>query len=640
MSEHEHEHNHKHEHHHDHEHEHEHEHEENPKESIIKISITAALSLAAFLLTSCLDLPAWGVLLLWLAPYLLISYETYLEAFENIRHGEVFDENFLMCVAATGAMVLGDYKEAVLVMLLFQIGELFEGYAVGKSRRSIEQMMDIRPDMARVVRGEQTEQVKPEEVAIGETIEIRPGERIPLDGVVLAGDSTVDTSALTGESLPAAAAPGDDVLSGCVNLSGLLRVQVTKAFGQSTVSKVLELVQYAESKKTKSEAFIRRFAKIYTPCVVAFAVLLAVVPGIITRDFAEWFTRACTFLVISCPCSLVISVPLTFFCGIGAAAKRGLLLKGSSALDALARIKTVVFDKTGTLTGGVFHVTAVHADQFDEQELLRLASAVESASNHPVARSIVLTCPVEEPAVSEIQELVGRGVKGTVGGKSVCVGNDKLMDELGLPWLPCHLVGTTVHVAVDGVYAGHIVVSDEIKPEAKAALAALKNEGVQKTVMLTGDAEPIGQAVGRELGLDEVYAKLLPADKVERLESLLKAEKGGATLAFVGDGINDAPVLARADVGIAMGGVGSDAAIEAADAVLMDDDPRKIALGVRLARRTMRIVRQNIAFSLLVKAAVMALGLFGLAPMGLAVFADVGVTMLVILNAMRALKAE
>ena len=624
----------------EHEHEHEHEHEENPKESIIKIAITAALSLAAFLLSSFLNLPAWGVLLLWLAPYLLISYETYLEAFENIIHGEVFDENFLMCVAATGAMVLRDYKEAVLVMLLFQIGELFEGYAVGKSRRSIEQMMDIRPNTARVVRGEQTEAVAPEEVAIGEIIEIRPGERIPLDGVVLSGASSVDTSALTGESLPAAVEVGDDVLSGCVNLSGLLRVQVTKAFGQSTVSKVLELVQYAESKKTKSENFIRRFAKIYTPCVVGFAVLLAVVPGIITRDFAEWFRRACTFLVISCPCSLVISVPLTFFCGIGAVAKRGILLKGSAALDALAKTKTVVFDKTGTLTKGVFHVTAVHADKFDEQELLRLASAVESASNHPVARSIVSACPVDDLIVSDIQELVGRGMKGTVNDRTVCVGNDKLMDEMGLPWLPCHLVGTTVHVAVDGVYAGHIVASDEIKPEAKEALEALKQEGVGKTVMLTGDAEQIGQAVAEELQLDEVYTQLRPADKVERLESLRQAKENNTSLAFLGDGINDAPVLARADVGVAMGGVGSDAAIEAADAVLMDDDPRKFVLALRLARRTMGIVRQNIAFSLLVKFVVMALGLFGLAPMGLAVFADVGVTILVILNAMRALKTK
>ena len=622
----------------EHEHEHEHEHEENPKESIIKIAITAALSLAAFLLSSFLNLPAWGVLLLWLAPCLLISYETYLEAVENIIHGEVFDENFLMCVAATGAMVLRDYKEAVLVMLLFQIGELFEGYAVGKSRRSIEQMMDIRPDTARVVRGEQTEEVSPETVAIGEIIEIRPGERIPLDGVVLSGASSVDTSALTGESLPAAVETGDDVLSGCVNLSGLLRVQVTKAFGQSTVSKVLELVQYAESKKTKSENFIRRFAKIYTPCVVGFSVLLAIVPGIITHDFAEWFRRACTFLVISCPCSLVISVPLSFFCGIGAAAKRGILLKGSAALDALAKTKTVVFDKTGTLTKGVFHVTAVHADKFDEQELLRLASAVESASNHPVARSIVSACPVDDLIVSDIQELVGRGMKGTVNGRTVCVGNDKLMDEMGLPWLPCHLVGTTVHVAVDGVYAGHIVASDEIKPEAKEALEALKQEGVGKTVMLTGDAEQIGQAVAEELQLDEVYTQLLPADKVERLESLLQAKENNASLAFLGDGINDAPVLARADVGVAMGGVGSDAAIEAADAVLMDDDPRKFVLALRLAKRTMGIVRQNIAFSLLVKFVVMALGLFGLAPMGLAVFADVGVTILVILNAMRALK--
>ena len=625
---------------HEHGHEHEHEHEENPKESIIKLIVTAALAAAALLLTHFLALPRWGELLVWLAPYLLISYETYREAFENIRHGEVFDENFLMCVASAGAMVLGDYKEAVLVMFLFQIGELFEGYAVGKSRRSIEEMMDIRPDTARVVRGEQTETVDPETVAIGEIIEIRPGERVPLDGVVLSGVSTVDTAALTGEALPASVEAGDDVLSGCVNLSGLIRVQVTKAFGQSTVSKVLELVQNAESKKTKSEAFIRRFSKIYTPCVVGFAVLLAVVPGVITHDFAEWFNRACVFLVVSCPCSLVISVPLTFFCGLGAAAKRGILLKGSGALDALAKTKTVVFDKTGTLTKGVFHVTAVHADEFDEQELLRLASAVESASNHPVARSIVSACPAEDLVVEEIQELVGRGVKGTVGGKTVCVGNDKLMEELGLPWLPCHLVGTTVHVAVDGVYAGHIVVSDEIKPESKAALTALKNDGVKKTVMLTGDAEPIGQAVGRELGLDEVYAKLLPADKVTRLESLLAEQESSETLAFVGDGINDAPVLARADLGVAMGGVGSDAAIEAADAVLMDDNPQKLVLGRRLARRTMGIVRQNIAFSLLVKFVVMALGLFGLAPMGLAVFADVGVTMLVILNAMRALKTE
>ncbi len=619
---------------------HGHEHAENPKKNILKILIAAGLAVGAFGLCRFVPLSAGGELLLWLIPYGLISCETWFEALHNLLHGEVFDEAFLMSVASAGALILGDYPEAVLVMLLFQIGELFESYAVGKSRRSIEQMMAIRPDVARVVRGEAAVAVNPEEVKTGEVIEIRPGERIPLDGVVLSGSSTVDTSALTGESCPAAAAAGDEVLSGCVNQSGLLRVQVTKPFRQSTVNKVLELVQYAESQKAKRETFIHRFSKIYTPCVVGFALLLAVVPGIFTKDFAAWFSRACVFLVISCPCALVISVPLAYFCGIGAASRHGILIKGSCALDALAKTGTVVLDKTGTLTKGVFRVTAVHADRMDEQRLLSLAAALEQGSNHPVARSIVQACEAAPEPVSEVEELAGRGVRGVVGGRTVYVGSDKWMDELGLPWYPCHRVGTTVHMAADGEYLGHIVVSDEMKAESAPAIEKLRKIGVTKTVMLTGDAAEIGQAAARELKLDEVFTKLLPGDKLKKTEELLRHKPNRSTLAFVGDGMNDAAVLTRADVGIAMGGIGSDAAIEAADVVLMDDNPLKIPLAIQLAGRTLRVVKENIIFSLAVKLLVMVLGLLGLAPMGLAVFADVGVTMLVILNAMRLLKTE
>ncbi|HBL41495.1 MAG TPA: cadmium-translocating P-type ATPase, partial [Ruminococcaceae bacterium] len=533
--------------------EHHHEHEENPKESIAKMIVTAVLSLGILVLTHFMNLPSWGVLLLWLLPYGLISYEIYVEALHNLFHGELFDEAFLMSVASTGAVVLGDYLEAVTVMLLFRIGELFEGYAFRKSRKAIAQMMALRPDAAWVVRNGTVESVKPEAVNIGEVIEIRPGERIPLDGVVLSGESTVDTSSLTGESCPVAVANGDDVNSGCVNLSGVLRVQATKAFGQSTVNKVIELVQYAESKKTKSENFIHRFSKIYTPCVVGLALLLAIVPSLITKDFAEWFSGACVFLVVSCPCALVISVPLTYFCGIGAASKHGILFKGSGALDALAKTQTVVFDKTGTLTKGVFHVTAVHADKMDKKRMLSLAATLEQVSNHPVARCIVQACEVAQEKVSEVQELAGRGVRGVVNGQMVCVGSDKWMDELGLPWHPCHHVGTTVHMAVDGEYVGHIVVSDEIKPESVQALEKLRKIGVTKTVMLTGDADEIGQEVASKLNIDEVFTKLFPRDKVEKAEELLKQKPPHTTLAFVGDGMNDAPVLTRADVGIAMG---------------------------------------------------------------------------------------
>lgn len=588
-----------------------------------------------------LPLEGWVRLLVFLIPYGVIGWDVLWRAVRNIAHGQVFDENFLMSIATVGAFFTGDYPETVFVMLFYQVGELFQSYAVDRSRKSITELMDIRPDYANIERGGQLEQVDPEDVAVGDIIVVKPGERIPLDGVVLEGISSVNTSALTGESLPREAAPGGDVVSGCVNMTGLLRVRVTKAFGESTVAKILDLVENSGSKKAKAESFITRFARIYTPIVVVGAVLLALALPLFTGiGWSESIHRALIFLVISCPCALVISVPLSFFGGIGGASRQGILVKGGNYLEILADAEIVVFDKTGTLTQGVFNVTAIHPDEYDERGLLEVAALAESFSDHPISRSLrdAYNAPLDAARVTDVEELAGRGVRARVDGRAVCVGNDKRMEELGVSWHPCHRVGTTVHVAVDGVYAGHIVISDEVKLDAKQAVADLKAAGVRKTVMLTGDAKAVGESVAQELGLDEVHTQLMPADKVERVEALLGEKTGKGVLVFVGDGINDAPVLSRADIGIAMGGLGSDAAIEAADVVLMDDKPSKIAVAVRIARRTRQIVVQNIAFALGVKALVLLLGALGYATMWEAVFADVGVSVLAILNAMRALK--
>ena len=564
-------------------------------------------------------------------------------AVRNIAHGQVFDENFLMALATVGALAIGEYPEAVFVMLFYQVGELFQSYAVDQSRKSITALMDIRPDYANMEGPDgQLEQVDPEDVAVGDTIVIKAGERIPLDGVVLEGSSTVDTAALTGESLPRQVESGDDVISGCVNLSGLLKVRVTKAFEESTVAKILDLVENSASKKAKAENFITKFARYYTPIVVLAAVALAFLPPLLTSiQWVDSIQRALNFLVVSCPCALVISVPLSFFGGIGGASKDGILVKGGNYLEVLARTEIVVFDKTGTLTRGVFNVTAIHPDHCDQGQLLELAALAECWSDHPISRSLkeAYGREMDSSRVSSVEEVAGRGVKAVVDGHTICAGNDKLMEDIGVSWHPCHRVGTTVHVASDGVYLGHIVISDEVKPDAKEAVAALKAAGVRKTVMLTGDAQAVGEDVAKQLGLDEVHTQLLPADKVERVEELLKEVSPKGALAFVGDGINDAPVLSRADIGIAMGGLGSDAAIEAADIVLMDDKPSKIAHAIRIARRTLSIVRQNIVFALAVKLLVLVLSAVGLVSMWAAVFADVGVSVIAILNAMRALKA-
>lgn len=612
------------------------------KKMTIRIGISVVLLIAAVLV------PYEGVwrFALFLPAYFVVGWDVLWKAIRNIAHGQVFDENFLMALATVGAFCTGffgegEYPEAVFVMVFYQVGELFQSYAVGKSRKSISALMDIRPDYANVERDGKLVQVDPEEVSVGDVITIKAGEKVPLDGVVLEGTSQVNTSALTGESLPRQVEPGDDVISGCINQSGLLRVQVTKVYEESTVAKILDLVENSSSKKAKAEHFITKFARYYTPIVVLCAVIVAVVPPLFVGGWAGWVEKALIFLVVSCPCALVISVPLSFFGGIGGASRQGILVKGGNYLEVLAQTELVVFDKTGTLTKGVFNVTAIHPEQYSESALLELAALAESYSDHPISRSLKEAYGKELDAsrIGQVEELSGRGLRAQVDGKTVCAGNDKLMEEIGVQWHPCHRVGTTVHVAVEGVYAGHIVISDEVKPDAKEAVAALKAQGVKETVMLTGDAKAVGESVARDLGLDRVYTQLLPGDKVEKVEELLREKSPKGKLVFVGDGINDAPVLSRADIGIAMGALGSDAAIEAADVVLMDDKPSKIAKAMEISRRTLRIVRQNIVFALGVKVLVLLLTPFGLANMWEAVFADVGVTVIAVINASRALQA-
>ena len=620
---------------------HEHHHEHSLKGQLWLIIATAVLLIAAVFIEHNFQLSTFQLLLVYLIPYLLIGHETLHEAWEGITEGEAFNEHLLMSVATIGALCIGflpdaetQYLEAVFVMLFFQVGELFEGYAEGKSRDSIAHLMDIRPDVAHLEGS--GEDVSPEQVAVGQVIVIRPGEKVPLDGVVIEGTSALNTVVLTGESLPRDVNVGDEVISGCVNLSGVLRVRTTKAFGESTVSKIISLVENAGERKSQSETFITRFARIYTPVVVFMAIALALVPG--------WLYRALMFLVVSCPCALVISVPLTFFGGIGGASRRGILIKGANFMDVLAKVDTVVFDKTGTLTHGQFAVSAVHPDTCDEHELLHLAAHVEHFTTHPIGAALRDAFPDEATdgcKITDVEEIAGHGIRAKVGEKVICVGNTKMMDAVGAKWHDCHHVGTIIHVAIDGEYAGHIVINDQIKPDSADAIAQLHELGVKRTVMLTGDRKEVAAHVASELHLTEYHAELLPADKVAHVETLLQqanASGQSSHLAFVGDGINDAPVLARADVGIAMGGLGSDAAIEAADVVLMDDKPSKIALAVRIARRTLAIARQNVVFAIGVKAAVLVLAAFGIATMWLAVFADVGVTVLAVLNAMRALQ--
>jgi Cd2+/Zn2+-exporting ATPase len=639
-----HEHEHHHEHHHEHEHHHHHHEEEEGHGRLIKIIVAAVLLGVAVIIEKKTDWATWQYLLLFLVPYLVVGGDTLKEAAEGLFHGEALSEDFLMSIATLGALGIGfmpgaetQFPEAVFVMLFFQVGELFEEMAEGRSRKSISHLMDIRPDTAHVERDGKLETVKPDEVAVGEIILIQPGEKVPMDGVVLEGKSSLDTVALTGESVPRSIHEGDEILSGCVNLSGVLHVRTTKAFGESTAAKILDLVENAASAKSRSESFITKFARVYTPIVVALAVLIAVVPSLFTGEWATWIYRGLMFLVVSCPCALVISVPLTFFGGLGGASRKGILIKGSNLVDTLAKVKTVVFDKTGTLTEGVFEVTAVHPEVIDQQELLHLAAHVERHSTHPIAMALRNAYPNEadDCSVEGIEETAGHGVIATVNGKRVAVGNSKLMEAEGAAWHPCEHSGTIIHVAIDGTYAGHVVISDRIKADAAEGIRALKAAGVNKTVMLTGDQESVAADVARTLHVDEYHAQLLPADKVSEVEKLLKE----GTLAFVGDGINDAPVLTRADVGIAMGALGSDAAIEAADVVLMDDKPSKIATAVRIARRTLGIARQNIVFAIGIKVLVLVLAALGAATMWMAVFADVGVTVLAVLNAMRALRS-
>ena len=635
-------HKHKHEHDHDHDHGcscgcgHQHAHgEHGVKGQVIRLAVSAALLIAAWLL------PLSGVwkLIAFALPYFIAGYGVLREAAENIVHGEVFDENFLMAIATIGAFCIGEYPEAVFVMIFFQVGELFEELAVGRSRRSIEKLMDIRPDYANLEKEGETRQISPEEVEIGDIIVVKPGEKVPLDGVVESGSSSLNTMALTGESAPRDVQPGDGVLSGCVNLTGVLRVRVEKGYAESTVAKILELVENSAENKAKSESFIRKFARWYTPAVVIGAALLAVVPSIITGQWSFWVYKALTLLVISCPCALVVSVPLAFFGGIGGASRCGILIKGGNYLEALADAKTVVFDKTGTLTRGSFFVTTIHPTDCSEEELLELAAAAERYSDHPISISIreAYGKPIDEARVQELKELAGHGVSAKIDGRAVLVGNERLMQGSGIDVARCTHDGTMVHVAADGQYLGHIVIDDAVKPDSAEAICALRRLGVAKTVMLTGDQRSVAERVGKELGIDEVRAELLPGDKVGCVEELLEKKTDG-TLLFVGDGMNDAPVLSRADVGVAMGALGSDAAIEAADVVLMDDQPSKLALAVRISRRTRAIARQNIAFALGVKLAVMVLTVLGVTNMGPAVFADVGVMVLAVLNSTRAMR--
>ena len=709
---------HHHEHHHEHEgcgcHEHEgcgchhhHHHEGSQRAKLATIIVAALLLAVAVIIEKRCSLPTWQLLLVYLVPYLLVGFETLKEAAEGLLHGEPLNENFLMTVATIGALAIGfmpgaetQFLEAVFVMLFFQVGELFEGYAEGKSRKSIAHLMNIRPEVVHVTSpnpskgGEQdtfVEDVSPEEVAVGSTILIKPGERVPLDGIVVEGKTSLNTVALTGETLPRNVAEGDEVVSGCVNLSGVVKVRTTKSYGESTVAKIINLVEHAADHKSKSEAFITRFARVYTPIVVALAVLLAVIPILITAfggtlspafgGIRGGIYRALLFLVVSCPCALVLSIPLTFFAGIGGASRKGILIKGSNFMDSLSKIKTMVFDKTGTLTYGQFEVTAVHPDYpgsedssryevrdtmyengfsgSEERELLHLAAHVEHYSTHPIAEALRNAFPEEATdgcEVSDVEEIAGQGIRARVGDKIVCVGNTKMMEAIGVEWHDCHHVGTIIHVAIEDTtshprtsapshprlsYAGHVVINDKVKEESGQAIAQLKRQGVERIVMLTGDRKEVAASVARELNINEYHAELLPADKLEFLENYMRSEEREETskIAFVGDGINDAPVLARADVGIAMGGLGSDAAIEAADVVLMDDNPSKIATAISIARRTLSIARQNVVFAIGVKVAVLLLALFGLATMWMAVFADVGVTVLAVLNAMRALRA-
>lgn len=644
--------NHKHEHNHEHSHCHEH---EGLKGKVVLIGTTILLLIGAALIEHSMHLATWQLLVIYLVPYILIGHDTLKEAAEGIMKGDMFNEDFLMSVATIGALAIGflpgsdtEFMEAVFVMLFFQIGELFEGYAEGRSRDSISHLMEIKPDVANVERNGNTMQVSPEEVAIGETIVIRPGEKVPLDGMVIEGKSALNTIAITGESMPREITEGNDVISGCINISGVIKVQTTKTFGESTVSKIINLVENANENKSKSESFISRFAHVYTPIVVFLAVALAFVPPLFSaagyaESFPLWLNRALIFLVVSCPCALVISVPLTFFGGIGGASRNGILIKGSNYMDALANLSTVVFDKTGTLTHGQFEVEAIHPENYDAQELLHMAAHVEHFTTHPIGAALRDAFPNEATdgcTITEVEEIAGQGIRAKVGNHTVCVGNTKMMDSIGAKWHNCHKAGTIIHIAIDGIYAGHIIINDKIKEDSKEAISQLKALGVGKTVMLTGDRKEVGEHVAQQLHIDEYHAELLPTDKVSHMERLIKEKPAGSTLAFVGDGINDAPVLKRADVGIAMGAFGSDAAIEAADVVLMDDKPSKVATAISIARRTISIAHQNVWFAIGVKVAILLLATVGLGTMWMAVFADVGVTVLAVLNAMRALKVR
>ena len=620
------------------------------KKMLLRIIIAAVMLAALYFL----PVTGWLRLGLYLVTYLVIGYDILKKAGQGIANGRVFDENFLMAVATVGAFALaiyeksGDYNEAIAVMLFYQVGELFQSYAVGKSRKNISALMDIRPDYANIEQDGKLVQVDPDEVAVGTVIVVQPGEKAPIDGVVVEGSSTLNTSALTGESLPRDVHEGDEIISGCINMTGVLKIRTTKAFGESTVSRILELVENSSSRKSRSEDFIAKFARIYTPVVCYGALALAVLPPVIRLvggmdgQWEQWIYRALTFLVTSCPCALVVSIPLSFFAGIGGASHEGILIKGSNYLETLSQVRTVVFDKTGTLTRGVFEVTAVHHSDMDEQKLLEYAALAECASSHPISKSLQRAYgkAIDRSRVTDIQELSGHGVTAVVDGHPVAAGNSKLMEQLGIPYHDCHSVGTIIHMAVDGKYAGHIVISDVVKPHAKEAVEALHKAGVEKTVMLTGDAKKVADAVAAELGVDEVHSELLPGDKVDKVESLLAQQSGKAKLAFVGDGVNDAPVLGRADIGITMGAMGSDAAIEAADIVLMDDEPLQIAKAIRISRKCIGIVYENIVFALAVKFACLVLVAIGLADMWAAIFADVGVMVLAVLNAIRALRVK